>query len=274
MRHTKFPPDSCPLSPKARIIAFAIGTYIIWVIATYLLEGRILTLIRPEAVVDLISYTLVANILIGILLALWVILQAMDTKTISLDSSGFRPLKRTVIAIAIAFVLGFALMLLLNPPSLDPTVLFNVYAQVLTVTIAEIAVCWAVIGSVVEGTLKNRGRILAIVVGIIAASVLFGLSHFAHSPPFNQPGMVAFLSLFGVATSLVYFIGRDIYATMVFHNFFGSYGVMQSLNSAGILSTYTRPIYPLLGMALISIVIFIAVDLRFIRRKESTAQEE
>jgi hypothetical protein len=273
VRYTKFPPDSCPLSPKTRIIAFAIGTYIIWVIATYLLEGRILTLLRPEAVVDRISYTIVANILIGILLALWVIRQAMDTKVISLDSSGFRPLKRTVIAIAIAFVLGFVLMLLLNPPSLDPTILFNVYAQVFTVTIAEIAVCWAVIGSVVEGTLKNRGRILAIIAGIIAASVLFGLYHFAHSPPFNQPGMVAFLSLFGVATSLVYFIGRDIYATMVFHNFFGSYGVMQSLSSAGILSTYTQPIYPVIGMALISIVIFVAIDLRFIRRKESTAQQ-
>jgi hypothetical protein len=265
----QFPPKSCPLSPKTRILSFASGTYFLWVLATWLLEARILTLLRPEAVVDRISYTIIANIIIGILLALFVVRQAMVTKIITPESSGFRPLKRTILAIVIAFVLGFVLMLLLNPPSLDPVVLVNVYAQVFTVTIAEIAVCWAVIGSVTEGLLKPRGRILAIIAGVIAASVLFGLYHFAHSPPFNQPGMVAFLSLFGVVTSLVYFIGRDIYATMVFHNFFGSFGVMQSLATAGILSSYTEPLYPLIGTAVISIAIFIAVDLLYVRKKKT-----
>ncbi len=259
-------PESKSIPGKTRIIIFAIVTYLVWVCATWLLEGRILTLLRPEAVLDRISYTIIANIIIGTLVAIFVVRSAIDAKIINLDSSGFRPLKRTIIAIVIAFILGFILMVLLNPPTLNPTVLLNVYAQVFTVTIAEIAVCWVVIGSITEGTLKNKGKIPAILLGIIAASALFGLYHFAHSPPFNQPGMVAFLALFGVVTSLVYFIGRDIYATMVFHNFFGSFGVLQSLAAAGILSTYEVPLYPVIGTAIVSIAIFIAVDLFCIRK--------
>jgi len=264
------PLPSKSINAEMRILLFAIVTYLVWVVTTWLLEGRILTLLRPEAVLDRITYTIVANIIIGILLALFVVRQAMGDGIISLESSGFRHLKRTILAVMIAFILGFILMDLLNPPTLDPTVLLNVYAQVFTVTIAEIAVCWAVMGSIPEGMLKRKGKVLAIVAGIVIASVLFGLYHFAHSPPFNQPGMVAFLALFGVATSLVYFIGRDIYATMVFHNFFGSFGVMQSLATAGILSTYTVPLYPVIGTAIVSIAIFIAVDLLYVRKRKST----
>lgn len=262
------PLPSQSIRGTTRILIFAVVTYLVWVFATWLLEGRILTLLRPEAVLDRVTYTIVANIIIGIVLALFVVRYAMDARIISFDSSGFRPLKRTVIAMVIAFILGFILMILLNPPTLDPTVLLNVYAQVFTVSIAEITVCWAVMGSISEGILKEKGKVLAIVAGMIIASVLFGLYHFAHSPPFNQPGMVAFLALFGVVTSLVYFIGRDIYATMVFHNFFGSLGVMQSLATAGILSTYAVPRYPIIGTAIVSIVIFIAVDLLYVRKRK------
>lgn len=243
--------------------------YILWLIATYLLEGRILTLLQPEAVVDRLLYTIIANIIIGSILALWVVRQSLDSKTISLDSSGFRPVVRTIIAVVVAFILGLLVLLFQNPTSLEPIILLNVYAQVFTVTIAEIAVCWAVIGSIVEGYLQSKGKIVAIVCGIIAASVLFGLYHIGHSPPFNQPGMIAFLTVVGVVTSLVYFIGRDIYATMVFHNFFGSIGVLQSLSAAGVLEGYSEPLFPIIGMTIISLAIFIAVDVFYVRKFSS-----
>src|SRR5918995_1064159 len=49
-----------------RALSFAIVLYLLWVFATYLLEGRIHTLLRPEAMGARLSYALVANILIGI----------------------------------------------------------------------------------------------------------------------------------------------------------------------------------------------------------------
>jgi hypothetical protein len=49
-------------------MAFSILLYLIWVIATYLLEGRILTFLRPEATVDRVVYTVIANFLVGIIM--------------------------------------------------------------------------------------------------------------------------------------------------------------------------------------------------------------
>jgi hypothetical protein len=252
------------------ILCLALVIYGIWMIATFLLEGRILTLLRPDAVLDRVVYTLVANVLIGSLLALLFVRHAMSRKIISFKSAGFQSLKRTLIAVVIACILGAAVLVLQHPASFDPIILLNVYAQVFTVTIAEIAVCWVVVGSITEGVLSTKGKVVALVGGIFLSSILFGAYHFAHSPPFNQLTMVAFLSIIGLVTSLVYFIGRDLYATMVFHNFFGVIGVMQSLSASGLLSAYSQPLLPVIGMAVTSFVIFAGFDLLYIRKKQVT----
>jgi hypothetical protein len=249
------------------ILCLALVTYGIWVIATFLLEGRILTLLRPAAVIDRIVYTVIANIIIGSILALLFVRHAINRNVISLNSAGFQPLKRTLIAVVIAFMLGVIVLVLQHPVSLDPIIVLNVYAQVLTVTIAEIAVCWIVVGSTTEGLLSRKGKVIALVCGILLSSILFGVYHFAHSPPFNQPSMVAFLSIIGLLTGLVYFIGRDVYATLVFHNFFGVIGVMQSLSASGLLSAYSQPLFPVIGMAVISFLIFAGFDLLYVRKK-------
>jgi hypothetical protein len=251
----------------AGILLISAGVYILWVLTTWLLEGRMLTFLRPEAVIDRIVYTLIANLIIGSILALWVIRRALAEGKISLDSAGFRPLRRTIFAVIIAFILGLVVMAASRPVSLDPVILTNIYTQVLTVTIAEVAVCWGVMGSITEGSLQKNGRVVAMAGGILVASVLFGIYHLGHSPPFNQAAMIAFLSLLGIVTSLVYFIGRDIYATIVFHNFLGCIGVMRSLDAAGMLSLYGEPLAPVLGMAILSLAIFIAIDIQYVRKR-------
>jgi hypothetical protein len=143
---------------KSQVLYLALGIYALWVIATYLFEGRILVLLRPEAVVDRILYTAVANMIIGIILALWVIRRGHLTGITSRESTGFRALSRTIPAVIIGLVLGFVFLLLQSPPSLDPIVLLNVYAQVFTVTVAEVTICWALIGATFEGAVRDRGR--------------------------------------------------------------------------------------------------------------------
>lgn len=82
--------------------------------------------------------------------------------------------------------------------------------------------------------------------------------------------MVAFLSIIGVVTSLVYFISRDVYATIAFHNFFGCIGVMQSLSLSGVLDAYSQPLFPVIGMAVVSLLLFVSVDLLYVRKKPMT----
>jgi hypothetical protein len=77
---------------------------------------------------------------------------------------------------------------------------------VLVVSVAEVLVCWAVIGSVSESLLQGTGRWVSMILAVIIASVLFEVYHFTHSSPFNTFGFVVLLSTVGLATSLFFFV--------------------------------------------------------------------
>src|SRR5829696_5968048 len=76
-------------------------------------------------------------------------------------------------------------------------------------------------------------------------------------PPFNQAPVVVFLSVIGLVTS-VFFVSRDVYGTIAFHNFLGILGVVRALDASGKLSAFERPIIPLLVMAVVAIALLIA----------------
>jgi hypothetical protein len=246
-------------TPNTRIaLTLAIGLYLLWVLATYLLEGRIQTFQRPEAMGARLFYALVANILIGIGGSALVISFLSRAGTISIEQAGFRGLGHAAIAVVVGVMLGFAFYALQGAPSWNPIVLVNAYAQVLVTSIAEILVCWAVIGSVSQALLQDRGRWVSVVLAALIASVLFGVYHFAHSPPFNTISLVVILSVVGLVTSVFFFISRDVYGTIAFHNFLGIFGVIRALETSGKLSVFERPIVPILVMAVIAVALLIA----------------
>ena len=151
---------------------------------------------------------------------------------------GFQSLRRILTLVVIAIVIGFVLFLTSNPlaGSMNATVIVNIFAQTLPTSIAEVIVCWAVVGTVFESLVRSKmhGKgndlnwkngtvlhlnwasirrklttvsVLSLLVGGIVSVVLFGIYHFAHSPPFNQPNMVLFLMIPAILTSMFYFIG-------------------------------------------------------------------
>jgi hypothetical protein len=65
--------------------------------------------------------------------------------------------------------------------------------------------------------------------------------------------MVLDLMYHGILTSIVYFIGRDIYATIAFHNFQALFAVMNNVNIDSLL----QPIYPVVVVAIVSMVILV-----------------
>src|SRR5215211_5656685 len=165
-----------------RALTLAIELYLLWVLVTYLLEGRIHTLLRPEAMGARLSYALVANVLIGIGGSALVIRFVSRAGTVSTLQAGFRGVAHAVIAVAVGVAIGFAFYALQGAPSWNLVVFINAYAQVLVGSIAEILVCWAVVGSVSQALLRDRGRWVSLIPAAIIASVLFGIYHFAHSP--------------------------------------------------------------------------------------------
>ena len=246
---------------KKKLVVIPIAIYLIWVLATYLLEGRINLLQKPDPLGRL-TYAVVANIAIGTVIAIWLLKPSISSGFLTIEQLGFQSIKRILIVVSIAGVIGFVLFVVQHPVTLDPVVVLNIFAQTLPVSIAEVVVCWAVLGTTFESVARNKGRIISIVFGAAIASILFGIYHFAHSPPFNEPGTVLFIMYPGILTSLVYFIGRDIYATIIFHNFQALFGVMMSVNVA----SFTQPIYPILILAAVSMLVLVTLDLLLVRK--------
>jgi hypothetical protein len=250
---------SATIAPSTRgTLTLAFALYLLWVLVTYLLEGRILTLQRPEATGARLVYALVANILIGIGGSVLVVRLLSNLGTITFQQAGFRGLQHAGVAVVVGVALGSVFYLVQGAPSLNPVVVLNAYAQVLVVSAAEVLVCWAVVGSVSESLLQDRGRWVSAILAAIVASVLFGVYHFAHSPPFNTVGLVVLLTVIGLMTSAFFFVSRDIYGTIAFHNFLGSLGVIRALDASGSLASFERPVVPLLVIAVLAIAALIA----------------
>jgi len=170
-----------PSTRRALILALAL--YLLWVLVTYLLEGRIHTFQRPEDMGARLVYTLVANILIGIGGSALVIRFLSRAGTISTQQAGFRGLRHAAVAVVVGGALGFVIYAAQGAPTFNPVVILNAYAQVLVVSVAEVLVCWTVVGSIAESLLRDgRGRWVSVILAAIIASVLFGVYHFAHSP--------------------------------------------------------------------------------------------
>jgi len=250
----------------AKASAAVLALFAVWTFATWFLEGRIETLLRPEAVADRVAYALVANLLIGIVLALAVLGLLIRSGCLTRNAAGFGGSTPSAVRLTTAVVLGLALFALQGPPSLDPVVLLNAFCQVLVVSVAEVIVCWAVVGAMVEAVLKPHGRAVSIIGAAVVASAAFGIYHFAHSAPFNSIAMVALLSIVGLVTSGIFFATRDVYATILFHNFLGLFGVVQALVGSDQLSAYAAVQLPLLVMAAASLVVLALSDLILIRR--------
>lgn len=137
-------------------------------------------------------------------------------------------------------------------------VVINAFAQVFVVSAAEVIVCWGLVGLGAESSLRPLAGRWSPAGAAIAASVAFGVYHFAHSPPFDTPAMVVFLTIVGLITSLFFFVTRDLLATMVFHSFPAVAGVTDALAERGELEVLTHLQTPLLATAMLSLLVVLA----------------
>ena len=169
----------------------------------------------------------------------------------------------------VGVVLGLVIYTVQGATSFNPIVILNAYAQVLVVSVAEVLVCWAVVGSLSQSLLQAQGqeKWVSIILAAIVPSVLFGVYPFAHSPPFNTIGLVAFLTVIGLLTSVFFFVSRDVYGTIAFHNFLGISGVIGALDASGNLTSFERPVVPLLVMAVVTIAVLIMAHSRLLNQE-------
>lgn len=99
----------------------------------------------------------------------------------------------------------------------------------------------------------------------MVATLLFAVYHYAHSAPFNQLPLVLLMLMPGLVVSLIYFLGRDLYATVIAQNFLEMIELWQNGDPA-----FQRELHlPLYLVALGAIVTLVAADLLIIQRGAS-----
>ncbi len=224
-------------------VAVALAVFFAWALATHLLERRPGTLLRPEDTGLRVRYALLANVLVGTAGTLAVLLWLAHDARLEPAHAGFLVRWRPLIAIPAAALLGSLATLGLPAATRRPRVMLNAFAQVWPVTVAEVLVCWSLVGATFEHELVGAGfrpAPAAAAAGVVAA-VLFGLYHRAHSPPFDAPRMIALLTAVGFVTGGWFFVTRDVWSTAVLHNFLALRGVLQALAEADRLGPYRHP---------------------------------
>jgi hypothetical protein len=188
---------------NTQAVVAATGLLAIWTLATYLLEARLGTFLRPDAMTSRFVYTVVVNVLIGTIgagLLIRALIRRSELPRVT--TYGIVSPLRILVLVPVAAVL--AGLFLRGPlPASDPVILANASAQVLVVSIAEVVVCWCLFGSVLRNVFgagfASTGK------AVVFAALAFGIYHFAHSPPFNTPAIVVLLSGVGARPGSSFF---------------------------------------------------------------------
>lgn len=243
-----------PLTEDGLIIA-AIGLYLIWTTLTYLLEGLRKTFLKPVNSIDRVVYTLVTNVLVGTVGSLLVI--KMFTGQAGIFIPAFTTPIRTLTSIVAGIVLGLVLLALQKPATWEISVLIRGYSQTLVVSIAEVIVCWGVLGGAIALSATGLGGFGSKLVALLIASAAFGVYHFGHTAPFNSAKMVILLSVIGLFTGLFFLVTKDLFGTIIFHNFFAIKGVLDSLQARGLLDQFRKPQPVLVGTALVAAAVLV-----------------
>jgi membrane protease YdiL (CAAX protease family) len=248
---------------RTQAVASATGLFAVWTLATYLLEARPGTFLKPDATSRFL-YTVVANVLIGTVGATLVIREVVRRAEFPRATTyGFAKPRRMLVLVPVSALVAGLFLTGQELPTSDPVILANASAQVLVVSIAEVVVCWALFGGVLRNALGPG--FMSAGIAVVLAALAFGVYHFAHSPPFNTPAMVLLLSGVGVATGLFFFLGGDLYSTILLHNTFAVRGVIQALAESGSLDRYASSQLPLIGTAIAAVVVLATADVMLIR---------
>ncbi len=200
-------------------VARAFAVYLVWCVTTWFLEKRVGLFARFDPLGRTL-YAVVANIALGTMLAG------------SFVGRSERWRSSPVALVLTALLGGLAVVKMVPPGARDAVVLGNVFAQVLPTSIAEVTVCWLLVGGAVERWVLPRGKSIAVVAAIVVSDLVFALYHAAHSAPFDRPEMMAFLALPGLVVSLVVFVARDRILAMLVQNLFAVVGISKNLEAS------------------------------------------
>ena len=200
------------IQPVMRLLVIPLLVYCIWLMEIFLLERNARLFLQPDPA-GLVIYTLVASVLIGSVVPLFLIRRSFLSGAVNLFQIGFRSARRTVMACALTLAILSVAVVLFNPPGMDRLSFFRVFLLLLPTGIASAMVCWVLVGTHVQALVRGGGAPASICVGVVATSILFGMVSLVQTPGVLPHEMTLWSIVSGVIAALFFFSVRDVYAT-------------------------------------------------------------
>lgn len=209
-------PDAAPnpYSAAVRLLVVPLLVYLAWLLETFLLAGipRILEVPDPAGFT---AYTVISCIFTGMVIPLLCIRKAFLTGAVNMFQIGFSGARRTLILCSLTFIAGYAIVSLSGAYGQDRLAFAGAFLLLLPTTASSVMVIWALFGTHVQAFVRDGGIVLSIPTGVVTTGILFAAAVVAVNPAIRQEGSLFWPVCIGIATALVFFALRDVYATVM-----------------------------------------------------------
>ena len=221
-----------------------------WLIITFIFT-MIFGVFRGEVTGGILIYTLVACILVGTIFPVYPLRHAFITGAVNMFQIGFRPVRRTVLMVALTLIMGYVVMILTIPAGQSRVSFLDTILLLLPTAIASVMICWVVMGTHIQALVRNRGTLFSIIAGVVVTALMFTVSSCAYLAPVN-PGLIASSLGIGIIAALFFFSVRDVYATIIVVTLCNSLTIQ---NTAGIVEPDMPLVYLSVVLAIAALTI-------------------
>lgn len=197
-------------SDPVRLIAIPLVIFAAWFMEMYLLAGNT-ALFSHNNPGELVLYTVVSCIIIGILVPILVIRQSFLSGSVNMFQIGFRSLRRTLSTGILTATILYAGLVLFSPYG-TRLAGFNAFLLLLPTAIASVMICWVLAGTHIQAFFRSGGMAASILYGIIVTAILFDIVSFALRGLTGSKTGAADFFIIGVVVAMFFFAVRDIYA--------------------------------------------------------------
>jgi hypothetical protein len=200
------------------LLTLIITPFIIVII--WLLENYLLTvtphLFSNVNYPDLVIFTALSCILVGILVPILRLQAAFLSGAINMFQIGFRSARRTVAAVGLtAFAVYTFLVLTGVTGGIDSSGEAMLFTLLLPTAVAAVMICWVLIGTHIQAYVRWGGSMISIFTGTLVTALIFALSMVILFVSQDFREMFIWFFIAGLVSALFFFAVRDVYATVI-----------------------------------------------------------
>ncbi|HVP97096.1 hypothetical protein [Methanoregula sp.] len=228
---------------------------LIWAVENYLLAGTT-RLFWKVNLFDLVLYSALSAILVGIIVPFVRIRAAFLSGAVNMFQIGFRSSRRTLIAVGLTALACYLFLVFTGIPGrlsdwlLEGGSLFLLFLPTAT---AAVMICWAMVGTHIQAYVRSEGVTVSVLAGILITALIFALSLSTLFTDLNLREVFIGLFVSGCISAFFFFAVRDVYATIIVVTF----GLVILFNTH-IDPAYLTPVNPvvvLCGFAVVMVLV-------------------